>query len=178
MSRRLPAFVDPIRLASQNRKYSGTVSLGRLGRLSGALMSAEGDADFSLVFYRDDKQRTRIKGHVQAVLHLQCQRCLQVMDYPVDSALNLAVISVPDEAERLPEACEPVWLEAETLRMMDLVEEELILAIPQIPMHVPGACSTGWEDPDLDEVAQQGQDDGSDLSNPFSVLKGLKSDKG
>jgi uncharacterized protein len=95
---------------------------------------------------------------------------------PVDSVLDLAVISVPEEAETLPEDCEPVWQEEETLRMMDLVEDELILAIPQIPMHRPGACAIGWENPDPDELEHQEQDGESDASNPFSVLKGLKSD--
>ena len=177
MSRRLPEFVDPKRLASQNREYSGDIATQQLARLSDALLESEGKADFQLAFYRDEKRRTRIKGHVRAVLTLQCQRCLEAMDYPVDTDLDLAVITVPEEAEKLPDGCEPVWMEEETLRMLDVVEDELILAIPQIPMHLPDACSTDWENPNLDEIADQDEKDASDTTNPFAVLKGLRSDK-
>ncbi|WP_428604552.1 YceD family protein [Sedimenticola sp.] len=178
MSSRLPEFIDPRRLASQGAGYSGTVELGKLGRLREALMDAAGSAEFSLEFYQDNRKRARIKGQVQAKLVLECQRCLGAMTYPVNAKLDLAVIQVPEEADLLPESCDPVWVEGDTLRLLDLVEEELILAIPQVPRHEPDACEMDSSFTVSGETADQEQkNDASDKPNPFAVLAGFKSDK-
>lgn len=177
MSSRLPEFIDPRRLASQGSRFSGTVELGELTRLSGALLDAKGNAEFSLEFYRDNQKRARIKGTIQADLVLECQRCLDAMVLPVAVVLDLAVIQVPEEADRLPESCDPVWVEEDTLRLLDLVEDELILAIPQVPKHDPDTCGIGGNIPLNGETAgQEQEDDASDKPNPFAVLAGLKSD--
>jgi uncharacterized protein len=100
------------------------------------------------------------------------------MVFPVKAELDLAVIQVPEEAESLPESCDPVWVEEETLRLLDLVEDELILAIPQVPRHAPDACGVDSANPVNGETADQEQeDDASDKPNPFAVLAGFKSDK-
>lgn len=178
MSSRLPEFIDPRRLASQGGRYSGTVELGDLPRLSGALVDTAGVAEFNLEFYRDNRKRARIKGQIQADLVLECQRCLGAMVLPVSAVLDLAVIQVPEEAERLPESCDPVWVEEDTLRLLDLVEDELILAIPQVPRHEPDTCRMASVNPLQGETADQEQeDDASDKPNPFAVLAGFKSGK-
>lgn len=178
MSSRLPEFIDPRRLASQGGGHSGSVKLGDLPRLSGALLDTTGSAEFSLEFYRDNRKRARIKGLVRADLVLECQRCLGSMVLPVDAELDLAVIQVPEEADRLPESVDPVWVEEDTLRLLDLVEDELILAIPQVPRHEPDVCGIGDYIPVQEEVPSQEQEENaSDKPNPFAVLAGLKSDK-
>lgn len=178
MSSRLPEFIDPRRLASQGGRFSGTVKLGDFPRLSGALMDTTGTAEFSLEFYRDNRKRARIRGQIQADLVLECQRCLGAMVVPVSAVLDLAVVQVPEEAERLPESCDPVWVEEDTLRLLDLVEDELILAIPQVPRHEPDTCRIESNNPTNGETADQEQEDNaSDKPNPFAVLAGFKSDK-
>jgi uncharacterized protein len=176
MSSRLPENVDPRRLANQGATYSGAVNLDKLDRLSEALVEATGQAEFSIEFYRDNRKRARIKGQVKADLVLECQRCLGAMIYPVDAELDLAVVKVPEEADTLPESCDPVWVEEDTLRLLDLVEDELILAIPQIPRHEENACDMNWNNP-VHEVQDEQEDDLSGKPNPFAVLAGLKSDK-
>lgn len=178
MSSRLPEFADPRRLASQGAKYEGSVALSKLLRLREALLDSAGDATFTLEFYLDPRKRARIRGAVKAELVLQCQRCLSGVTLPVDAVLNLAVVEVPEEADRLPDDVEPVWVEEDRLRLMDLVEDELILEIPQVPRHEDGLCETGWESaPDAVETAEDQQAGESDRPNPFAVLAGIKSDK-
>ena len=177
MSSRLPEFVDPWRSADQKRHFSGTVELEKLPRLTDVLMSTEGEAVFELIFDRDDKRRSRIKGSVRATMVLQCQRCLEAMLLPVDISLDLAVIEVPEEAERLPEETEPVQVEDGLIRLLDLVEEELILAIPQVPMHAREQCSTESADAMKDAAESSEQESVSETSdNPFAVLADLKKD--
>jgi uncharacterized protein len=178
MSSRLPETVDPWRASSQDARYSGTVALSELPRIRDAVSVCEGQAEFSLEFGRDEKKRPLIKGYVKADLKLLCQRCLDHLVLPVDATLDLAVIEVPEEAERLPEETDPVWVEDGLLRLMDLVEEELLLAIPQIPRHPTGQCEMNWANPEFADDGAPVENEGkSDKPNPFEVLSGLKSDK-
>lgn len=176
MSSRLPENVDPRRLATQGTVYSGAVDLAKLERLSEALVDTTGQAEFSIEFYRDNRKRARIKGRVKAALVLECQRCLGAMICPVDAELDLAVVKVPEEADTLPDSCDPVWVEEDSLRLLDLVEDELILAIPQAPRHEENSCNMDWNNP-IDELQDKQEDDLSDKPNPFAILAGLKSDK-
>ena len=177
MSSRLPELVDPWRSAGQNRSFSGRVELGQLHRLTGALHAVSGDAEFDLVFSRDEQRRPRISGFVRATLSLQCQRCLDEMLLPVDVDLNLAVIEVSAEAERLPEDVDPVQVEEGMLRLLDIVEDELILAIPQVPMHSQGECDIERAESAPEPVPVDSEEDESEQEeNPFAVLAGLKTD--
>ncbi|MES9913105.1 MAG: YceD family protein [Candidatus Sedimenticola sp. 4PFRAG1] len=175
MSSRLPEYVDPWRSADQRKHFSGRVEQADLPRLAGILKRIEGDVEFELMFDRDDKRRSRIKGFVRSSLVLECQRCLESMQLDVDSALNLGVIEVPDEAERLPEDMDPVQVEDGLIRLLDLVEDELILASPQVPMHTQQECRIELAD-NVDEslVADEQESVTEHADNPFAVLAGLK----
>ncbi len=144
MSSRLPDFVDPWRLANLGKQLSGAVGLGELSRLAEALVSVEGESLFTLEFYRDEKKRARIKGNVEAELVLECQRCLEPVTLPVDAEVNLAVIEVAAEAELLPDECDPVMVEEGRIQLLDLIEDELLLAIPQVPMHPQAHARWRW----------------------------------
>ncbi len=168
MSSRLPDYVDPWRQASLGKAFSGVVRLDELPRLADALVSTQGEARFSLEFYRDEKKRARVRGHVETALQLQCQRCLEPLQLDVDTQMELAVIEVPEEAELLPVECDPVW-----------VEDELILSIPQVPVHGQGECPVELDFESAENLDDfQAQADETDReNNPFAVLAGLKSEK-
>lgn len=177
MSSRLPEYVDPWRLANLGKVFSGEAGLAELPRLAEALSSADGEVLFSLEFYRDEKRRARVKGNVRAELSLTCQRCMGPMKSPVDADMDLVIIEVFEEAEKLPPECDPVLVDDGRIRLMDLLEDELLLAIPHVPMHDEAVCEVKLETlfPDTDEV--QEQESTADESNPFAVLASLKSDK-
>lgn len=175
MSSRLPDLVDPWHLADLEKTFSGKVGLADLTRLCTALASSEGEVAFKLTFGRDEKGRVRIEGSVQATLILECQRCLDDIQLPIESRLNLVVIETPTEANALPAECEPVQAEEGRIRLMDLVEDELLLSIPQAPMHERSQCSSALKD----AVFLSGdpeQKNVTEKANPFAVLAKLKSD--
>lgn len=178
MSSRLPDFVDPWRLANLGKTFSGSVELGEFPRLTALLVTAEGEARFTLEFYRDEKKRARVRGTAEAGLTLECQRCLEQMTLPVDSRIDLAVIEVHAEAELLPDECDPVVAEEGRIQLYDLIEDELLLAIPQVPMHPLGECPVKLETQfgDSDEMELQTHDE-TEEANPFAILAGFKPDK-
>ena len=82
---------------------------------------------------------------------------------------------VPAEAERIPGECEPVLVEDDKLRVLDLVEEELLLAIPLVPMHAKEACSMHASASEEYEYKSDPAEQGT--ANPFAILSNLKADK-
>ncbi|MCP5406614.1 MAG: DUF177 domain-containing protein [Chromatiaceae bacterium] len=175
MSARLPEFVDPWLLAERGRSISGEFELVKLPRMTEVLIDTGGSVCFALNFSKDAKSRVRITGYVRAGLRLECQRCLEVMLLAVDSTLDLVVIQVPAEAERIPPECEPVLVEDGGLRIVDLIEEELLLAIPLVPMHEPGICTMCTSS--TDESVQLDASTESGTVNPFAILSQLKTDR-
>ena len=173
MLTRLPEFVDPWRLADQGKSFSGQEKLSNFSRLRSLLTRPDGEVAYELRFGRDEGRWPRIMGWVRTILNLECQRCLEELGIEVNAMLDLAVIEVPGEADALPASCEPVLAEDGRLRLLDIIEEELLLAVPQVPRHEAEDCAG---------VAQRAValQDGADKEqkevpeSPFAVLAGMK----
>ena len=177
MSSRTPEFVDPWRLADQKRGLEGKIPLARMPRLEGLLVDRQGMVAFDLAFSRGEKRRPRISGTVQATLALECQRCLEPLRLTLDIHVELAVIEVAAEAEGLPEQVDPILADNGRIRLLDLLEDELLLAIPQVPMHQPSSCRAQVPDRGADiSLPVEGEDEEYDRTNPFAVLAGHRSD--
>jgi len=103
---------------------------------------------------------------VAAVLKLRCQRCMGALDHEVDADILLALASGADEERQLPERFDPLLVSDKPIRLRDLVEDELLLALPQIPMHERDVCRTNISSA---EASQEGF-----RASPFSVLGELR----
>ena len=174
MSTRFPEYVDPWRLADLEKRMTGELELARMPRLAGAVLHSEGNAVCEIRFEKGSGGRPVIKGEVRAVLALQCQRCLEQLDFPVDAALNLAVIEAAEEAVRLADEFDPVLAEDGRIGLRDLIEEELLLAIPQVPRHDPAACAVDSRIMAAAPLISGRQQEETTEANPFAVLSGLK----
>lgn len=148
MSVSLPDLLDPHKAVAQAAVFEGTIEVERLPRLCDLLWRTEAGsaqfepltAAFRLAFGRDDDRRSVVTGRVQSLLPLRCQRCGQRFDLSVDVDVNLALAAGIDEANALPDAYDPLLVEDRLMRPSELIEDELILAIPAIPRHPDGEC--------------------------------------
>ncbi len=165
MVEHLPERIDPLALAEKRRQFKGSLPLSQLVRLQDVLLNPEGLVRFELRFGKDGKL-SAVTGSVEAYLELQCQCCLGPIAWPVDSQVKLALVGSIDEADLLPESYEPLLLEEETILLTDIIQEELLLAIPSIPQH--GQCKASAPK----EVAKM--PDTPKRPNPFAVLAELK----
>jgi uncharacterized protein len=156
---------DPWRLAQQGGTLTGRVALESLPRLAPSLAAA-GHAEYRLAFYLDSEHRAVASGHVVAELVVQCQRCLEPMAIVVDSDFALAFVRGLDEAARLPECYEPALAEDGWVRPAELVEDELMLALPPVPLHEDLDCATVRAGPE--------PSDEPPVANPFAVLAALR----
>jgi uncharacterized protein len=116
-----------------------------------------------------------VTGRIEAELGLVCQRCLERYDYPIQQEIALAWIRSEKEAENLPLRYEPYLVETNPLILNDVIEDELLLALPQIPMHDESDCeATRWINKPGDKRSAEAADNEAGKENPFSVLANLK----
>ncbi|HFD12343.1 MAG TPA: metal-binding protein [Crenotrichaceae bacterium] len=166
MSSRLPVEIDPENLVEKKSELSGHLPLSGFVRLSEALIVDEGEVDI-IVSFRKDGDIKVVSGHVNAALFVQCQCCLKPVCIQVDRDFLLAIVRSNEQAKRLPDIYDPLLLEKERVVFSDLVEDELILAIPDIPRHED--CQP--EQLTFGDVAPEQQAE----PNPFAKLAKLKS---
>ncbi len=170
LNERLPVHIEPRRLAESRRILEGTYAVAEMPRLLASLSEEQGEIAVELQFGIDEEGIRYMRGRLRAELGLQCQRCLETMRYPLETELSLAIVSGEAEAEMLPEHYDPLFVDAEPLYLKDLIEDELLLALPIVPRHPEGECGIeSGNSGDDEEVGEPEQKD-----NPFSVLASMK----
>jgi len=171
MSVTLPESVDAWRMVSARRSFEGTLPIASLRRLREALASTDGEVSFELDFGRDELGTSYLDVRASAPLILTCQRSLEPFVLPVSLRTRLGLISQEREEAGLPPECEPLLVaEDGRLRPADVIEDELLLALPLVPVNPDSRLSdevTG-HDPEEDS-AGAGRSE-----NPFAVLRELK----
>jgi len=168
----LPGSVDALKLCQQGVTVSGFLPLVQLQRLSNQLYVPEGNVQVELRFGLDEQSRKTITGQLQATVPLICQRCLERLDVDITSEPSLALVWNKDQIAQLPRVLDPVLMDGEDLDLHDIVEEELLLALPLVAIHEVGTC----QPPKL--LTEQLIEDEPEEKrvNPFQVLATLKSE--
>ena len=170
MSREFPDWISPGRAAEGKRIFSGTIALSRMKRLTKLLVEAKGDASFIAAFKSDMDKRVIIDLQVEAELPLICQASLEVYNEKVNRRSELAVIDDENQQEDVPDSYEPVLTENGRLAIASVVEDELLLGLPQIPRK-PGLekveFSTGGQ------IRKSVEPQKGARKNPFAALQGL-----
>ncbi len=77
---------------------------------------------------------------LRGVATLQCQRCMRPVQQALDLATRIALISSETEATRVPAELEPVLAQGGRITVGELITEELLLALPIVPLH-ESACT-------------------------------------
>lgn len=72
----------------------------------------------------------------QTVLPMQCQRCLQPVEVPLQTSQWFRFVATEDEADKEDEeSIEDVMSLEEPLNVLRLVEDDLLMAVPSVVMH-------------------------------------------
>lgn len=171
MSADLPVSVDAWRAVAGRRVFEGKVPLAAFSRLRETLASAEGACVCRLSFDRDAFGVAVVELEADAELTLICQRSLEPFLFPVSIRQRLGLVRDEKEELGLPGEVEPVLIGADgELKPLELVEDELILAIPVVPMGPESLIASLPIAVDDDEVDEPKQ-------NPFAALAALKAKK-
>lgn len=110
---------------------------------------------------------------VHASLPLTCQRCLGPADIDLEVQRSFRFVETEELAQAQDdEAQEDVLVLSRAFNLLELIEDELLLAVPLIPKHevCPVAVKLAVADPGFEVALEQ-------KANPFAVLAGLKDRK-
>jgi uncharacterized protein len=160
-------FIDSIDFAKNGREISGEAPLAEMTRLLDMLDMLESPQGVLSYTVRGGMNsfgvlllNVSMAGHVQ----LCCQRCLNVMDYPISLEERLllrdqvSLDALGDDEEEF----DSILAEAH-LDVLNILEEEILLSLPIAPRHESGDCM----------AAANGNRQG-EAKNPFAALAELK----
>ncbi|MEZ5462160.1 YceD family protein [Dokdonella sp.] len=170
MSNTVPDILDPWRMVQARRVFEGTIPVRQLERLAGLLASPDGEVAYRVEFGNDEFDVAFADLHVEAGLSLVCQRTMQVFVQAVEIDQKLGLIRRESEEAGLPEGYEALLISDGQLRLMDVIEDELMLALPLVALS-PGAPLEEFP------LGAGSAPDSEQPSNPFAVLGQLKNTK-
>ena len=166
MSSDLPQLIEPIRFARAGKQLNGQFALNDMPRLSAQLYKDSGHVQFNIEFGHDEENEVYfITGWIEARLSIVCQRCLEGLELQVKNPLKLGIVSTRNEAELLPSDYEPLMLVEDTVSLLELIEDEILLAMPIAALHDNEKCHASAE-----TVAQSTMK----KNKPFAELEKLK----
>ncbi len=156
--------INSIDFARKALEIHDTIAVLQFPRLRDVQATADGMLDYRIIGGADESGRPRLQLFVRGSLQLNCQRCLEPFKFELDIASNFLI--VPDESA-IPspedENDDENYLVAETqMQVIDLIEDEILLALPLAPKHKIGQCGASAK---LEELKKP---------SPFAVLQGLK----
>lgn len=142
MSYGWPATIDPIQLAKRRERLAGPLALRQLPRVAAMCVTDAGDFDVALDFtHSETDDLFEVIGHVRGEVTLTCQRCLESMQLPLDVSLRL-ILRRPSERDAMGDEADVLVVD-KPLSVADIVEDELLLAMPMIAKHARADCPAG-----------------------------------
>jgi uncharacterized protein len=158
----LKRISDSFAFARDARVLEGTLPVASLERLQDLLAEVSGELAFRLEGYKGNRGEAMLALKVTGTLPLACQRCLEAIPFKVDidSRLELVPAGAEMSQDELEDDTRDFLPVAGELLVAELVEDEVLLALPVAPRHercgLPGAAESG------------------ERITPFAALAGLK----
>jgi uncharacterized protein len=145
------------------------IPLAELPGIPVELISGGGPLHVAVQFGREQGfmvAQVALKGELQLV----CQRCMGPLKWQLDTQSPVLVIESEAEAEGAPAQWETYLAVDGRLSIAALAAEELLLALPIVPLHESGAgCDEGKSVPAAPRPAATGQV----TARPFADLRAL-----
>jgi uncharacterized protein len=125
-------------LAHRRAVLSGDIKISQFKRLRDLLYAENGSVRVDLRFEPRGEGWQALQLRYATAVRLLCQRCLEPAHYRLEGEVELGVVPTAAMEAALPEGIEPLVLEGERLCPVDLLEDELIVALPLVARHGEG----------------------------------------
>lgn len=159
-------------LARQGAHVERRVPGGTLPRLE-EIVGSRGELRVTLMFRRDDAGLAWVSGHAEQSVAAGCQRCLESFEYPLAVDFDLCILRESDEVDDIAEASDVLVAEGETVSIADIIEDEMLLALPErLCREDPCSYAPALVYPVTDRATDIAKAEES--AGPFSVLAKLK----
>jgi len=121
-------------LADSEAEFELLVPLAQMARVSREFVRPGNSVEAKLSFAREGN-RVVARVALNGTLSLTCQRCMKPMQWPLSTQSSAVLVGAEQEADGVPAETETVLAPEGRIRLIDLIEEELLLALPLVPMH-------------------------------------------
>jgi uncharacterized protein len=127
-------LVDALVLAARNSHVVERFAVTEMPRLSDLSVQGSPIAEFAGRFFLVDG-RCAVDGRVTATVRAICQRCMQPMEWAVDDAFQVVLVDSEEAMQELADTQDSVVAKPTQLDLAWLTEEQLLLAMPLVPLH-------------------------------------------
>ena len=166
----LPENIDPVQLAERGARLTGTLPLKSMPRIAQGSLAGSGDVVIDLSFERSEGEKIFLMhGALRVPLRVSCQRCLEAMDLKLEASPWVILMKAGERLAR-NEADADILVVDKPLSLSALVEDELLLAMPMVPMHDLNQCPAK-------SYVTRARRAGVIGRNPFAVLSRMKKPK-
>jgi uncharacterized protein len=138
-----PTEIDSLQFARSREQRRGSVPVAAFARLSDVLAEPTGSVAYRLSGAVDASGKPELEVEVTAQLALVCQRCLEPFAVALERRTCFALVTCESDLRDPADEREghETVLATEIDDVADLVEQEVLLALPLAPMHPDAQCS-------------------------------------
>ncbi|MBS0327785.1 MAG: DUF177 domain-containing protein [Proteobacteria bacterium] len=134
--------MDAWKLARERGSIEGNIDAHRLARIADLLAPGPADIAWRVAGAADAEGRAALAVELAGEVMLTCQRCLGGFAWPIRQEGSVLLAASEGELEALDARTDAeVVLAAGPVDPLDLVEDELLLALPFAPRHPADACT-------------------------------------
>jgi uncharacterized protein len=164
----MSAFViNAFEFSRLKERREGDIPVASMARLAAESVDTSGSLHWSLQGGADTLGHPQLIMAVSGSIDLMCQRCMTPLKFAIESESVLILAKDEEQADAIDVLLDDdtidVIVGSKMLNVMELIEDEALLAIPLAPKHA--VCP---DNSALDEVMAVKK------PSPFDVLKGLK----
>jgi len=136
----MSAFViDAFEFCRSNGHREGVTPVAEMSRLNKDCADHTGDIAWSVDGTTSKQGYPQLTLSVSGTVQLMCQRCLTPYAYEMDSSTVLMLGKDDEHADEIEEALDDesidVIVGSRSCDIRDLIEDEALLALPQVPKH-------------------------------------------
>lgn len=166
--------LDVAQLAREGGRWRGTIDVAAFERLGNVLFNVADSSETkasrvsaALDFSLDGEGRPWVRGTCKVVAPICCSRCAETVDVEVESLLDFRIVATDAEVEGVMPAFDAVVSEDARLPLTELVEDDILLSIPE------RCCADGTTCVYAREAEVVGHDTGMSEAKPLAGLQAL-----
>ena len=158
-------LIHPERISAKPIVFEATATADDLPRLAGTLADGPSELRFRVAAVLDSRRRKVVSCIIDGFVFLTCQSTLEAFRQPISVDERLVLVDHESELPPIEEEsdAEDYLVAGEPIRVLDLVEDAVLLAIPMVPRK-----------PGLDEPRAPDQAEDERGESPFAALASLK----
>lgn len=168
------SVIDAFEFCQLNGRLEGETSVADLSRLVEDCADSSGVLRWTLVGGTTRLGHAQMTLTVDATVRLMCQRCLTPFDFAIAAKSTLILAGSDERADEIEELLDDESLDvivgSKAFDVIELVEDEAMLALPLSPRHevCPDRAAGSTSDDEGGDGAGVG-----DTKQPFAGLQGL-----